>query len=368
MRYPVILLSSLVFYMSQANATDNSRLHQTKNKLQQLTQQISVLKQTLNHAETKRSTLNTELANTAKKISDSVRRTRLIQQTLHEKQMKIQQTEQELSKLKQQLTQQQTLLIHHVRASYELGEYQPLKWLLNQDDPNKVSRLLTLYQYLIRYRQRVMDEIQLTEKNIKLNQQQLNTEFAALRQLQQELHKQQQTLTQDKQYHLVLIESLNKDIQNKTQTLSDFERDKKRLGELLKTLALQGMTSSKTPFRQARRKLRLPVTVSKQAIQKMNQGITLFAAEGTPVVAVHPGKVVFSDWLNGYGLLLILDHGDGFMTLYAHNQALFKEKGSMVLQGEHIATVGHTGNLKQTGLYFEVRHNGKAIAPLDWLA
>ena len=100
----------------------------------------------------------------------------------------------------------------------------------------------------------------------------------------------------------------------------------------------------------------------------MNQGVTFFAKEGAPVLAVHSGKVVFSDWLNGYGLLLILDHGDGFMTLYANNEALFKQKGDSVTQGDQIATVGHSGGIKQNGLYFEVRQRGKAISPLAWMS
>jgi septal ring factor EnvC (AmiA/AmiB activator) len=103
-------------------------------------------------------------------------------------------------------------------------------------------------------------------------------------------------------------------------------------------------------------------------MQKMNQGVTFFADEGAEVTAVYPGKVVFSDWLRGYGLLLIVDHGNGFMTLYAHNQSLFKNKGQWVSQNEHIANVGHSGGIKQNGLYFEIRLQGKAISPLGWIA
>jgi septal ring factor EnvC (AmiA/AmiB activator) len=100
----------------------------------------------------------------------------------------------------------------------------------------------------------------------------------------------------------------------------------------------------------------------------MNQGLIFFAHEGTPVSAVSSGKIVFSDWLKGYGLLLIIDHGRGFMTLYAHNESLFKQKGDQVKQGEQIATVGHTGGIKENGLYFEIRQRGKVIPPLRWLS
>jgi septal ring factor EnvC (AmiA/AmiB activator) len=92
------------------------------------------------------------------------------------------------------------------------------------------------------------------------------------------------------------------------------------------------------------------------------------AQEGAPVTAVLPGKVVFSDWLNGYGLLLIIDHGQGMMSLYAHNESLFKSKGTLVKPGEQIATVGHTGGIRENGLYFELRSRGKVIPPRQWLA
>jgi septal ring factor EnvC (AmiA/AmiB activator) len=94
----------------------------------------------------------------------------------------------------------------------------------------------------------------------------------------------------------------------------------------------------------------------------------LFAGEGDAVTAVLPGKIVFTDWLKGYGYLLIIDHGHGLMTLYAHNKTLLKHKGDIVTQGEKIASVGHSGTIKKNGLYFEVRRQGKATSPLAWLA
>lgn len=105
-----------------------------------------------------------------------------------------------------------------------------------------------------------------------------------------------------------------------------------------------------------------------RSFRKMHQGVTFFAEEGAVVTAVYPGKIVFSDWLKGYGLLLIIDHGQGFMTLYAHNQSLFKRKGQYVNQNEQIASVGHSGGIKQNGLYFEIRLKGKAVPPLNWLS
>lgn len=362
----ILLLSTSIG--SIGSWAENSSLVQTKSKLKQLDTQIHQLKQTLTSAQDRRGILNKELAGTEKQIGEGIRSLRFIQVDMSSKQQKIQSLQQNVNELNKQLKTQQELLAEHLRTRYKIGEYQPLKWLLNQDDPYAISRLLTFHQYLVRSRQTIIDQIDSTKKNLTLNQDKLKNELHAQQQLQQQLNKHQQELERNRRYHTAVLQSIDNEIQTKELTLSEFERNKENLSRLLKTLALESISQRKQAFPKMRRKLPRPVQVERQALQKMNQGVTFFAGEGTPVTAVYPGKVVFSDWLKGYGLLLIIDHGQGFMTLYAHNQSLFKQKGVAVLQGEQIAAVGHSGGLKQNGLYFEVRHRGKAIPPLDWLS
>lgn len=362
------LLVTTLLVSSTIAWAENYSVNQTKNKLKQLAYQINKLKQTLASAHDKRGLLNQELAGTEKQIGEGIHHLRTILQDMNAKQQKINSLQQHVNDLNKQLIAQQQLLAEHVLTRYKMGEYQPLKWLLNQDDPYAISRLLTFHQYLVKSRQNIIDQIDITKRNLTLDQDALKKELSAQKQLQQQLNSHQQALERNKRYHEAVIQSLNSDIQTKQHTLAEYEHNKENLSQLLKTLASQSIMQSKQPFTQMRRKLPRPVHVERQAFQKMNQGVTFFAGEGTPVTAVYPGKVVFSDWLNGYGLLLILDHGQGFMTLYAHNQSLFKHKGTTVLQGEQIAAVGHSGGIKQNGLYFEVRHRGKAIPPLDWLS
>lgn len=353
--------------LQQLAWAENASVSQTKTKLKQLDNQISKLKQTLTNAHDKRGLLNQELAGTEKQIGEGIRQLRSIQTNINTRQQKITRLQQRVEALNRQLATQQQLLAEHLRTRYKMGEYQPLKWLLNQDEPYKISRLLTFYQYLIQSRQTMIDQIDTTTKNLTMNQGLLKNELAEQQRLQQKLKAHQQLLERNKHYHTAVLQSLNKDIQSQQHILSEYEQNKKNLSQLLKTLSMQSILQAKQPFTQMKRKLPRPVRTDAQHIQKMNQGLTFFAGEGTAVAAVYPGKVVFSDWLNGYGLLLILDHGQGYMTLYAHNQSLFKQKGTTVQQGEQIAAVGHSGGLKQNGLYFEVRHRGKAIPPLDWL-
>lgn len=361
------LLLAAILTPASLVCAESTTVSQTKSKLKQLDNQINKLKQTLASAHDKQGTLNQELASTEKQIGEGVRQLRSINADMQSKQRKITSLQQHVVILNKQLTAQQQLLAQHIRARHKMGEYQPIQWIINQDDPYTINRLLTFYQYLVRSRQHIIDEIDTTKKNITLNQAKVQQELAEQQALQDKLHSRQQQLEQDKHYHKAVIDTLRQNIQSNQHTLSEFERNKENLSQLLKTLATQSVISARLPFTKMRHKLPRPVHVAITSVLSMNQGVTFFAGEGTPVHAVYPGKVVFSDWLNGYGLLLIIDHGQGFMTLYAHNQSLFKHKGAAVAQGESIAAVGHSGGIKQTGLYFEVRQRGKAVPPLDWL-
>ncbi|CAM2741380.1 peptidase, M23 family [Legionella steigerwaltii] len=354
---------------------ESSTVLQTQNKLKQLDAQINSLQQTLNSAHDKRGVLNKELSETEKQIGDGVHKLHSIQEDIKNKENKIADLQKQVNQLTQQLVTQQQLLANHVRARYQMGEYQPLKLLLNQDDPNKVSRILTYYQYIVKSRQQLIEKIDKTRESLSESKEKLRTELNANKQLKAELTQHQAQLQQNKSYHTTLIQSLNHEIQDKQNILREVRRNKENLARLLKSLAQQSITQKNKPFNQAsipfnqmRKKLPLPVQSQSRSLRKMNQGVTFFAEEGTVVTAVYPGKVVFSDWLKGYGLLIIIDHGQGFMTLYAHNQSLFKSKGQYVRQNEQIANVGHSGGIKQNGLYFEIRLRGKAIPPLNWLS
>lgn len=351
-----------------AFAAESTSVIQAKSKLKQLDNKISQLKKGLVTAHDKHGLLNRELAENEKQIGAGIRKIRQTQQDMDSKQKKISGFENQVNDLNKQLSTQQQLLAEHIRIRHKMGEYQPMKWMLNQEAPGSISRLLTFHQYLVRTRQKIIDNIDATKKSLLTTEESLKREIARQKTLQDKLHSNQEQLEHNKNYHTAVIKSLNNEIQSKQHILTEFEQNKKNLSQLLKTLTSQSITYAKLPFANMRHKLPKPVRNADRSPQKMNQGVTFFAGEGTPVYAVYPGKIVFSDWLNGYGLLLIIDHGQGFMTLYAHNQSLFKHKGSSVGQGEQISAVGHSGGLKQSGLYFEVRQRGKAVPPLDWLS
>lgn len=341
---------------------------QTQSKLRQLDAQINHLKQSLGSAQNKRRMMHQKLSATEKQIGENVFKLHTLEKEIHDSEGRAQALQGEVDKLNQNLLAQQQALASHIKARYKLSEYQPLKWLSQQHDPNRLSQILTWYQYLIKARQHLILAIGETRKTLHARKSMLDAELQTRQSLQQTLLTQQQQLVHNKTLHATLIQSLSREIQGEQHDLNEAQKNRENLGRILQALASESIKPAGKPFLRMRRKLPFPVQTSSHSWRRMNQGVTFFAAEGTPVTAVFPGKVVFSDWLKGYGLLLILDHGQGFMSLYAHNQSLFASRGQQVHQGEQIASVGHSGGIKQNGLYFEIRQGGKAVQPLAWLS
>ncbi len=338
----------------------------TKTRLKALEQKITRLEHSLNQTKDRKSLLTKELAATEKQISACIHDLSKTKKQIDKNIDKINLLNHEISTLNQRLKMEQTRLANQVRTRYKMGEYQPLKWILNQENPYAIGQLLTYYQYLIQAHQQSITNVNTLQNKLLASQNALSQERQEQQVLEKNLIARQEKLEAGKLYQTKLIKDLNQDIDHQQHALTDFQKDKENLSRLLKDLAQRSAVKAQTAF--ARHKLPFPVPVSRKKINRINQGVMFYAKEGLPVDAVYPGKVVFSDWLKGYGLLIIIDHGRGYMTLYAHNQALFKQTGENVEQGEQIATVGHSGGLKENGLYFEVRHRGKAISPLDWLS
>lgn len=362
----IALLFSLSLWMTNGHA-NQAALNHSKDKLHALENKIQQLQQNLNKAQDKQALLTHEFADTEKKISGAVSQLRSIRQNMTGKQHQISELQEQVIHLNGQLQEQQKSLADHIRTRYQLGEYQPMIWLLNQEKPDQINRLLTFYQYFIQSRETLIADIQTTRTSLNTHSEQLNSEVRAQLHLQQQLTHHQQQLSAEKKYHEALMHAVTQDIASSRHTLSEYQRDKENLARLIKSLAVSSVSPVHYSNIKWNHKFAKPIAASHQT-QRHNQGVVFLANEGTKVMAISPGKVVFSDWLRGYGLLLIIDHGHGFMTLYAHNQALFKQKGTTVQQGDIIASVGHSGGILQNGLYFEMRRGGKAVPPLQWLS
>ncbi len=342
-----------------------------KNAQQQLSRIESSMMRIKNQITTdkkSRSKIYQDLARTEKKLGADLHQLHTLNQQEEQKKQAILALVKRIEPLNQQLKTQQLALSNHVRARHRLGALHPWEWLLHQEAPRTIARLFVFYHYLFKADQQLIEGIRQTTQSLEKNQRILTHEQKALQKLEDDVMHHQEHLSRMKHEQRALIDDLNKTIQSKHDQLKAYQQDKARLRALLKTLARKKYRPQHKAFNFERSHLPYPLKSRKKETKPLNQGIVFLAREGTPVVAVLSGKVIFSDWLKGYGLLIIIDHGEGLLTLYAHNASLFTSQGASIKQGQQIATVGHTGGLRENGLYFEVRRRGRAVPTRQWMS
>ena len=298
---------------------------------------------------------------------------------------KIQTVVAELSVLKQQeadlqtrIVQQADVIAEQIAAAHKLGDQEPIKLLLNQEDPQRIARVFKYYDYFLEARSEkiasYMNDVEsLTEVITRISSQQL-----ALKRSQSDLEKGQKKLRGRVAKRSVTLKKLDASLISDKKKLGSLQRERSELEEILSAVeeAVAEMTlpANYQPFLSRKGKLSWPLKGrvahsygSQRSGELRWEGWLISASAGTAVNAVHNGRIVFSNYLRGFGLLAIVDHGDGYMTLYAHNQELLKDTGDWVQSNEIVARAGDTGGLNKPALYFEIRSQGKPADPKVWL-
>ena len=368
----LILFCSLTAYgQSDLSAKNTAKTNQ---QLSEIQRRINQQKQTLSNTTVKITDLEQQLKTDDLAIGQVAKKLQATKQSLLAVRKKISQLANEQQQLESAKKQQEQILAKQLRAAYSAGHHDYLKLMLNQQKPSSVQRTITHYQYLNAAR---IKEIETFKQTIaKLNdirtQQQVKAE--EFTQLTQEQSQQKQILELSKVKQQQTLKALNKKALTGKQRLNKLEREESSLVALLKKMAAAAKAAENlVGLSKLKRKLNWPVKgrishsfgSSKQGYLKW-KGVFLSAPVGRQVKTIHSGTILFSDWLNGYGLVSVVDHGDGYMSLYGHNQALLKSVGDRVEAGEPIALVGQSGGQADSGLYFEIRHAGKAVNPKLW--
>nr|WP_232349026.1 peptidoglycan DD-metalloendopeptidase family protein [Neptunomonas qingdaonensis] len=221
---------------------------------------------------------------------------------------------------------------------------------------------MTQFQTLLRNLKSTHLSIDSTQQNIRNSRDNLQAKLVEL-----------EALREQRQQSLAAVKKQVSSAQAKLRKLNiDKKRLEKLLAEIEKSVSSANLTQNNKAFVSLKGKLQWPVrgkilrAFGNVKDNLSYDGVLLAGTTGSAVAAVHHGRVVFSDWLRGYGLLTIIDHGDGYMSLYGQNDSLLKETGDWVSQGESIATIGSSGGNIDPGLYFAIRHKGKAINPKRW--
>jgi len=376
-----LLLGTLAALVQASTATANdSADYQTKAaKLEQLRNQIEALRTELNQAQGQQGELHNQLRNTEQAIGKLTQSLRERTAQLHIQTQKL--AELQASRQTQQaaLVAQRRALAEQLRAAYMTGRQEYLKLLLNQQDPVLLGRSMVYYDYFNRARTRQISQLNAGLTQLVGLEQTINRQTAELVQLRAAEQQEKQALEQNQQQRRQILVKLDNEILNQNQTLQSMLGDARQLELLLPKLqrALANIgaeAGNRVPFAQLKGKLPWPLRgpiLSPYGSARMAgamrwQGVLIGAQEGQEVRAISAGRVAFADWLRGFGLLVIIDHGDGYMSLYGHNQSLFKHTGDWVEGGEPIAGAGNTGGNNTAGLYFEIRHQGEPNNPGIW--
>lgn len=409
---PFLVLLALSWPLcAGANQADRKQ-----SELDALKQRLQTLQQDFRNTQAHRKEAVDELRQSERAISSAVRQLRQLdgerQRTQGELQTLAQQTEATAVRIRKQ----QSHLAQALKGAYQRGQSDALKLILNGGDPNQTARDLRYLAHLSRAQHAMIDVLRADLAQLDALQQQTAQKSNELAQLQAARETEQKKLLADKRAREQVLQKLQAQIQQQQRQISNLKRDERSLTQLVerlnrlmaqqaareaararaaqqkkqaagqdaaarprRPLAVNTETPvafrSDQPFSRLKGSLRLPV-----AGELMNhfgapregggvswKGLFIRAAQGTAVKAIAAGQVVFSEWLRGFGNLVIVDHGEGYMSLYSNNESLYKQVGERVQPGDAIASVGNSGGQPDTGLYFEMRHQSRPVNPLLWV-
>lgn len=387
---------------------------ETQQQLDAAQKDVAELKKLLEAIQKEKSGVQSELKKTESEMGQLEKQVKGLQQELNKSNEELQRLDTEKKKLQQSRLEQQRLIGIQARAAYQGGQQEYLKLLLNQQNPEKFSRTLTYYDYLSQARLEQLATFNETLRQLANVEQDITNQQNLLNEQKSALDGRREQLAEARKERQLALAKLNKDLSARDQKLKARQQEQAQLGNVLKTieatLARQAREAAEARklelaaeqarlkgdkanpgtdgplvsssgatyggnFASARGKLPWPVdgrlaarfgTARGGDERTKWDGVLISAGAGSQVHAVHGGRVVFADWLRGAGLLVILDHGNGYLSLYGHNQSLLKDAGQIVKAGEAIATVGTSGGQNTPALYFAIRQQGRPSDPAQW--
>jgi len=370
-----LLILSLQSLPAHAENTDEEK---NAARLEQLRERIAQLRVVLKTARSKKSKVENDLRKMDQSISQINRKLRHLRIQINKQKKRLQALFEQRQQLRNSLSEHREQLASQVRASYVMGRQEQLKIVLNQGDPSTVQRALVYFDYLNRSRSEQIHEVVGQLKQLQQVEQQIGAEKLKYEDLSSKQSDKRAELLATRTARKKILHTISKEIVSKDKQLGRMLQDEKELQQVLRAVESLGDITTAglegKPF--AKRKGSLPWPANGRIRAKFGSqrasgglrwsGMLIDASSGQDVSAIARGRVAFTDWLRGYGLLMIIDHGDGYMSLYGHNQSVFKEIGEWVEEGEIIASVGSSGGQSRSQLYFELRHKGKPINPARW--
>lgn len=365
-----------------------------------LRSRIQALQEELEQANEDKSEVTDALKHSERRISDANRGLRELESRQRRLSITLKQLAGDTQSTESQIAEQQKRLAELLRQHYVQGGNDALKLMLNGQNPGEAARNIEYYGYIGRARAELIRQHRASLSHLRTLQEKTREQNNDLHQVKQERVAQKKTLEAEKGARQQVLYKLSEQIRQQRKAIDTLVRDEKRLTRLIEKLArLAAATPKPKPptqqtqkpgqsvkavadaslaglnFPRLKGKLALPV--AGEILNKFGQnredggpawkGLFIRARQGHEVHSVGSGKVAFADWLRGFGNLLIIDHGDGYLSLYSNNESLYKQPGDPVRAGDTVATVGSTGGQNEPGLYFELRHQGKPFDPMTWV-
>ena len=347
-------------------------------ELEEVRQRISALKQSMDAAAADRDRLTAELQKAELTISEKRLRLAELERERDYSTRRRVELDTALAGRRAELQNESAELAAQLRAAYMGGSQERLRLLLNQNDPATLGRLMAYYRYLNDYRAGNIEVVTAAIRELAKLQSEIAAEEARLEAIAARRAAELATLATAQDDRRELLASLRQKMASEDreiQRLAAQEADLSRLIDELTSILSDYPIRSEEPF--SRYKGRLTWPVAGTLLHDFGQprvdgrvkwnGVVLAAARGREVRSVYHGRVVFADWLAGLGLLVIVDHGEGYMSLYGYNETLLKDAGDWVAPGDVIATVGDSGGQPQAGLYFELRQGTRPVNPRSWV-
>jgi len=361
---------------------------QTNPQFNKVESDIVDVKQDLQRLSEQKSGLEGMLADIEKHYGETATSLKAQLSIIDQQRQGIARIQQEIKTYKREIEFLNKELAGQVRAAFLMGHEQRLKLILNQQDPVISTRIMVYFNYINKERLKNLSNkdaaVQLLEK-LEL---QKKTESELLQQALQDKKAEQTLLEQDRKQRNALLAKIKQEYSSNEHQLSQLQENEISLKNLMSSLPItdeelavnagknkeqvQGNNEFKGDFTTLKGSLPWPIkgrlvqTFGSPRADSRWDGVLIDANEGTEIRAVTEGKVVYAQWKMGYGMLIIIDHGHGYMTLYAFNQSLYKHENEWVETGDVIATVGQSGGRSQSGLYFGIRQNGTPVDPQDW--
>ena len=367
--FAILLLAISVFSSHSVGQSKNQRLQEVEKELQEIKVWLSENSRLKQDWLKELRLADLEVQAVKKTISQSNQRLQKSQQSLE----KLEEREAILKNKHNDLSRS---LFQHIKNTYKLQKSSPLKKLLEGESIDRFDQMMRFNSYITQATLELLNDYENSISDLEMNEKKVLDLGENIQKTIKEKNQSLKSLQKQAKERLSLIGKIEEAKKDKELRYQQLRLERKTLEKLVQEILPKQPDDEKSDLPDFETPLIAPLIgkISKRFGEKKeddilaSQGVEISAPAGTPVQAIHTGEVVFSDWLRGFGLLLIVDHGNNYMSLYGNAEALLKTKGDQVESGELIAEAGNSGARKESGIYFEIRHRGQPIDPEPWFA